>query len=220
MVSWAPRRVWLVLNMGGQGAVRTGCSRSLLVPRCGVFSSEVRASSRKLRESSDVTLDTLDGCYAAPVYAGGPGPGLPVLWTISSEAVFLSHGTVVAGKSVGSTKGNRMYYLRAPWLLLGVEVVPCLASLLSWHPLTRGHGTCVFLSRAILGSTSLIATLAAHPPGMQLPKPVSFLSASYLLPGNKLWLCYDMALCRSHLVCEHLEILFGLGLPKFGFSTM
>jgi hypothetical protein len=37
MDPWAPRRVWLVLDMGCQGTVRTGCSRSLLVPRCGVF---------------------------------------------------------------------------------------------------------------------------------------------------------------------------------------
>jgi hypothetical protein len=77
------------VRQGCQGTVRTGCSRSLLVPRRGgVFAREVRASSRKQRTCSDVTSDTLDGITPPWRMLLDLGPGLPVFGTISSGALF------------------------------------------------------------------------------------------------------------------------------------
>jgi hypothetical protein len=88
------------------------------------------------------------------------------------------------------------------------DTVPCVASLLSLDPLTRGYGTCFFLRRAILGSTPLIATLVAYPQGMQLPKPVSLLSPLSIRREIKM----ETLLWHGRQVSEHLDILFGLGL--------
>jgi hypothetical protein len=103
----------------GQGTVRTGCSRCLLVPRrVGVFFSEVRASSQKLRTSSDVTPHTFDGIMPPRHMLVGQGPVCWYLEPLHLGPCF-SRGPVGAGQSVGSTDGNRMYSFARPMVAFG-----------------------------------------------------------------------------------------------------